>query len=472
MNFKLHFEKISWSVILIFFAGFFFSWNLLFPVFADDINYAFIWDGEHGGNFSPNVGKLERVNSFSDILISQWSHYFHWGGRTVAHIIAQFFSWIGNSYFDVINVAVFCALVILIFKIATSLPLREMNKKYLLFILFAVYFFTPSFLMTMVWMTGAINYMWMITLELLFLLPFTLRYRDKNFWHKSTVSRIILMSIVGLLAGWSSEPGASLTIFVTFFFLLKFWREGNLSKWMLAGFIFLSIGFLLVVLAPGNEEQLKFIGIQPDAAHYNLEAFAYRFKTAFAPIFFRESLLFLPIIFYFMQGRRNVDATIFILNFMAASLTILVVLMFLPYFPERTGSPTTFFLLIASVAALKEILPNLEEIYNRHKKIFSLAAKCLCVVWILHLSACTYFYYAMHKQFQSRWEIINQNRDAEEIIVPRLVIPYWSEKLIGERTWTQECIVLGDIQSSYENTRYITFSQYYGLKKIRTADNP
>ena len=468
MNLNLYFEKIHWQIILILFAGFFFAWNLLMPFFADDILYAFIWDAEHGGNFSPNVGKLERISSFTDILVSQWLHYFHWGGRTVAHIIVQFFSWIGNFYFDVINVFAFCALIFLIFKIATGLTLRDMNKKYLLFVLFAVYFFTPSFLMTMVWMDGAINYMWMVTLELIFILPFALRYRDKNFWNKSNIWQIILMALVGLIAGWSSEPGASLTMFVTFFFLIKFWREGNLTKWMLTGFLFLIIGFLLVTFAPGNDEQLQFLNLQPNASNYTFDAFAYRFETAFFPIIFRESVLFLPIIFYFVQGQRNFDATIFILIFMAASVVTLSVLMFLPYFPERTGSPTTFFLLIASVAALKEILPNLEKIYKRHAKILSLAAKILCVAWILHLSACTYVYYDVHTQFVNRWEIINQNRDAEEIIVPHLVIPNWSEKIIGERTWTQEAVFLGDIQSTYENTRYITFSQYYGLKKIRT----
>ena len=469
MNFKFDFEKISWQVILILFAGFFFVLNWLTPFYADDITYAFIWDThEYGGSVSDNIGKLERVNSFTDILISQWTHYFHWGGRTVAHTIVQFFSWIGNSYFDLINVIVFCALVILIFKIGTGLPLRELNKKFLLFILFAIYFFTPHFFVTMIWMDGAINYMWMTTLELLFILPFAIKYRDKNFWNQSPAWCVALMSIGGLLAGWSSESGASVTMFVTFFFIIKFWREGNLKTWMLSGFIFLTIGFLLVVLAPGNEEQARFSGFYPDSAHYSLESFLFRFNTALLPITARESLLFLPIIFFFWQGRRNADATKFILNFLAASIIILLVLMCLPYFPERVAFPATIFLLIASVAALKEILPDLEIIYSRHKKILSSVAKILCIGWFLHLSACTYVYYYMHAQFQARWEIINQNFDAEEIVVPQLKLLDWSEKIIGHRTWSEFEKIFGDISPSFEKNRNRLFAQYYGLKKIRT----
>ena len=115
-KFKFPFEKISWQIILILFAVFFLILNLLTPFIADDIIYAFIWDGEHGGNFVDGMIERQRVESFTDILISQWSHYFHWGGRTVAHVIVQFFSWIGKAYFNLLNVLIFCALVFLIFK--------------------------------------------------------------------------------------------------------------------------------------------------------------------------------------------------------------------------------------------------------------------------------------------------------------------------------------------------------------------
>jgi len=88
----------------------------------------------------------------------------------------KFFEQQGKIFFDVANVLVFAALVLLIFKVGTGLNLREMNKTYMVFILAGIYFCAPSLIITMVWLTGACNYLWMCTLEILFLLPFALKY--------------------------------------------------------------------------------------------------------------------------------------------------------------------------------------------------------------------------------------------------------------------------------------------------------
>ncbi|MBQ9441553.1 MAG: hypothetical protein IJU55_00885 [Selenomonadaceae bacterium] len=471
------FEKISWQVILILFAGFFLVMNLITPFIADDISYAFIWDGEHKGNLLDDIGPRERINSFTDILISQYSHYFWWGGRTVAHIIVQFFSWVGKSYFDVLNVLIFCAFVFLIFKIATGLTLREMNKKFLLFIILAIYFLSPSWVLTSVWMTGSINYMWMVTLELLFILPFAIKYRDKNF--NPPKFFVIVMAVLGLLAGWSIEPGASVTLFVTFFAIIKFWREKNLQSWMTVGFLFLFIGFLFLVLAPGNiarEELMKLYDPDPIISYdllYTPTMFYVNIIYTLLPVIVRESPLFLPIIFYFAGYKKNSDATKFILNFLAASFAIMFVMIFLPFFPQRATFPANIFLLISSLAAFKEILPELTKIVNRRKNIFMNAGKVFAVFCVLHMSACLYVDFVMYFQLEDRWKIIEENKNADEIVVPYLKIPSWSEDIVGQRSWTQVIVDWGaDLEPYFEGNRNIMFAQYYGLKKIRAEESP
>ncbi|MBR5914083.1 MAG: hypothetical protein IKZ58_06965 [Selenomonadaceae bacterium] len=465
-NFESKFENISWQIILILFSGIFFIINILTPFIADDITYAFIWDGEN-----VNVSnEFQRIESFTDILISQWSHYFTWGGRTIAHIIVQFFAWVGKIYFNVLNVFVFCVAVLLIFKIGTGLNLRDMNKKFLLFILFGMYLLTPDFVFTEVWMTGAINYLWMTTLELLFLLPFALKYHNKNFWINPPKWSLPAMVVTGLIAGWSIEPGASITMLVTFLFVITFWREKSLQSWMTIGFIFLTLGFLLLIFAPGNMERLLTANII-NTSYNSLEAIIFKFKTGFLPILLRESILFLPILYYLFHKRQIDNTTKFIVTFMAASIIILFVMLFIPFFPERAGFPATIFLLISSTAALKEILPDVEKIY-KHNRFFKFATKILIVLSIFHLSACTYVYAVMYMQLQERWEVINANRNAEEIIVSRLVLPSWSEDIVGNRTWTN-LIIFGDadISPQFEGGRNRIFAQYYGLKKIRIAEN-
>ena len=177
---KKFFESISWQMIFIAYLAIFFLRNLLTPNVADDFSYKFIWDGAGRGNLINGIdpNRLQAVESFSDILISQWQHYFSWGGRTIAHIFAQFFVWQEKIFFDVANLFVFAALVLLLFKVGTGLSLSEMKKSYLLLILAGIYFCAPSLIITTIWLTGTCNYLWMCTLELLFLLPFAEVYRN------------------------------------------------------------------------------------------------------------------------------------------------------------------------------------------------------------------------------------------------------------------------------------------------------
>ena len=468
-KFKIPFEKISWQIILILFSIFFLTINILFPFVADDISYAFIWDGEHGGNLTDNIGERQRIESFTDILISQWSHYFHWGGRTIAHIIVQFFSWTAQDYFDVLNVIVFCAVVFLIFKIGTGLNLSEMNKKYLLFILTAIYFFTPDFCITIVWMTGSINYLWMTALEFLFILPFAMKYRDKNFWNQPPSWSVPSMAILGLIAGWSIEPGASVTLFVTFFCLINFWREKNLQSWQIKGFVFLTIGFLILILSPGNEERMQLESAW--TFKYTAEEFILRTQYVLCPLIIRESPLFLPIIFYFLQGQKTSESTKFILTFFSASIIILGVMMLVPEFPERAGFSSTIFLIVASLAAFKEILPDIEKFFHKRVKLLNTVTTAFIIFGIFHLGTCTYAYYDVHQQYARIMEYVHKNRDTDEIIVPFMTLPSWVKNFVGQRTWTDFILKSQILNPNPASLRNIMFAQYYEIKKIRVDEN-
>ena len=80
-----------WQVVLLLFVVPFLIRNLLLPMVGDDFSYAFIWNGDDLGNLMDDIGPRERIHSFYDILVSQWSHYFTWGGRTPSMIFIQLF---------------------------------------------------------------------------------------------------------------------------------------------------------------------------------------------------------------------------------------------------------------------------------------------------------------------------------------------------------------------------------------------
>ena len=449
---KNFFERLSWQMIFAAYLAIFFLRNLLMPLVADDYSYMFIWDGAGNGNLLDGIDPkhLQPVESIGDIFYSQCQHYFSWGGRTIAHILVQFFVWQGKIFFDVANVFVFAALVLLIFKIGTGLLLREMNKTYLLLILAGIYFCTPSQIITMIWLTGTCNYLWMCTLELLFLLPFAEAYREKNFLIPNS------SFLIAFLAGWSIEPGAAVTIFITLVFLEHFRREKNLQTWMKISFIFLIVGFAILMLAPGNLHRAELISV----ATINFKA---NFTEGFLPVFLREIILFVPIIFYFVKAKTSPAATKFILTFAAASILSLAVMMFSPIFPERAGFPSTIFLLVASIASLKEILPTVEKFFLRRIKILI----AFSIVWLMSLAGCLYVEYSFHNQIEARIKNVAAHKNDDLIIVPPIELPAWSETLLGSRTWDKLTLLLGgDLKDYDSNNRNILFARYHGLKKI------
>lgn len=60
-----------------------------------------MWQGKD--IFTPLPEGARRIQSFSDIFQSLYSHYFTWGGRMVAHFFVMFFMWVGKFWFDIAN---------------------------------------------------------------------------------------------------------------------------------------------------------------------------------------------------------------------------------------------------------------------------------------------------------------------------------------------------------------------------------
>ena len=95
---KMRTDERGMLTLLIIFV-FLYVLNYLTPLgFGDDYLYSFIWQGNAMND--PLSANAARVSSFSDLLASQWSHYLTWGGRSVAHTLAQLFLWKGKGIFN------------------------------------------------------------------------------------------------------------------------------------------------------------------------------------------------------------------------------------------------------------------------------------------------------------------------------------------------------------------------------------
>lgn len=351
-------QHTPWQWLLLAFALPFLVRNLLLPMVADDYSYVFIWDGEDRGNLMDNIGPRERIAGFADILTSQWSHYFTWGGRTPSMLCIQFFAWVGKVWFDIANTIVFTLLMLVLYWLAVGdivSPAR--HKGVFLWGMIGMFFGVIDYLTTMLWMTGACVYLWTGLWEYLFLLYLI---KDKG--------SCALAAVSGLLAGWSEEAGSIVTVILSAWIMLVYWRQKRLQRWMIVGFACLLVGCGLLMLCPGSLHRealmLEYAPeyILPADKLFSAEMFWDNFTGGFLPILIWESFLFIPVILWIRKHYLTWQSlTCPTVIFTAGGLLVLCAMMFAPEFELRTGFHSTLFLTVGSAAALKEIAPWLKK---------------------------------------------------------------------------------------------------------------
>ena len=208
--------------------------NFLTPLIADDYSYALTYDHT-------------RIKNIIDIINYQSHHYMVWGGRSIAHGIAQIFLMFPKHIFSVFNSIIYIVVINLIYKIAKGK--EKEDKPYLLLgIHFILYFLTPVFGQTCIWLIGSCNYIWTMAIILALIYQFT-----NNSDKKDSLIRIILMLLLGVLAGWTNENTSfGLIIILMSIIIINKINKEKLSKWKFSGLIGSIIGFATMILAPGN----------------------------------------------------------------------------------------------------------------------------------------------------------------------------------------------------------------------------
>ena len=466
-------RHMPWYVILLLFAVPFLIRNLLLPMVGDDFSYAFIWDGEHWGNLMDNIGPRERIGSFYDILVSQWSHYFTWGGRTPSMIFIQLFAWIGKVWFDLANTAVFVLLMLVLYWLAVGkIESPAHHKGAFLWVLLCMLFGVLDYPTTMLWMTGACVYLWTGLWECVFLLPYVCANSRKN------LSPFIVP--LGLLAGWSEEAGSLITVMLTTFFLIEAWQQKRLERWMVVGYVFLLLGCGLLILSPGSLNRMDLMlelapeYVLPPEKFFSVEMFWDNFTEGFLPIILWESFLFIPIVLFFrgerseVRGERIVGKRIVV--FTAGGIMVLVVMMIVPEFALRTGFHSTLFLTVGSAASFKEIAPWLKQalVATPLRRMATVTIGTLCGLYGLFvLVGAFYIERSYRQQFDERLDYVMQHRDQKQLVVPAFQIPNGLDHYVGPRSLVDDHLIYAaDIESKPTDNRSLMYAQYYGLPPI------
>ncbi len=454
---------------LLTFAGiylFLYIFNYLHPLnFGDDYIYAFIWQGNPMS--VPLTEDAVRVTSLKDIFVSQWLHYFTWGGRTVAHVLVQFFMWTGKNLFNFFNAFIGVLLVTEIYwcicKGRISFNFMP-GSLYWIFLL--LWTFTPAFSSVFFWLAGSCNYLWSNTFQLAFLLPYVRKYYSAE---KEKDRNIIFKAVLffgGIVAGWTNENSVCWIILWVFLFLYVSWKDNTLESWMVVGASGLLIGYALLMLAPGNVARLHAgRGIQwlnYSVLRENLQMLITVFTfQLFLWYFDLRSILFL-------QKMELIDCN-FAKDFLlvkilcATAFAATAIMFFSPVFPARSGFFGTVLLIVATGILLRVQNENAIVLMKTEVKkiLFKVGILFFTISSIVTLNN----YYKINLQMQ------NIIQSAQQLSVSN------SNEILMVASF-KETSKLQDILSGYHIPNYelsedendwknVDFARYYGIKGIR-----
>ena len=211
---------------------------------GDDYRYHYIYE-----DYMP-TDDVQRIQSFTDIIKSMKNHYYMWGGRITAHTLVQLFLMYDKALFNIANSIMFVLLALLIYLHCNTF--KKMKCSLLLGIVMLLWFSIPVFGQTVLWVSGSFNYLWCTSIILAFLLPYRL-YAEKSKSTKDDVISIGLMFLFGIISGCTNENTGGAMILLQILFIVYYKLSKKIiPKWGISGLLGSIIGFIFLVIAPGN----------------------------------------------------------------------------------------------------------------------------------------------------------------------------------------------------------------------------
>ena len=216
----------------------FFVLNAYTPISQDDWFYKLV------------IGTSEPVNTFGDLIRSQWAHYFEMNGRFVPHTFVQLFDGImGKGVFNVCNTLMFLLYLLLIPLVAR--PTNRADYCLISLLLLVVCLVFNEFGECFLWLSGACNYLWTSVFFLIFH-----HLMQRNNAPKSLLPLLFLYAIFcgntheGLIMG-------AICGYALYFFL----HRSELSTQRIVMLVGLFLGVLIIVLSPGSQHRASGSGL-------------------------------------------------------------------------------------------------------------------------------------------------------------------------------------------------------------------
>lgn len=339
-------------------------------------------------------GTDDRVASVLDIFVSQYRHYFTWGGRTPPHVLAQFLLFSGKTVSAFATASCFILLIYLLIACAKSrfVNLFKLESVAVLISFSMLYLCLRNFGEVLFMLVTSCNYLFTTTFVLLFLMPYIKAFNsDDTKTHSNFNSSSILKNtfnflyfLCAIVVGWCNENTGFALCFMTFLYLLYMLFHKKLTGYMIAGFIGLCIGFLILVLSPGNAARMQMMESTGRFDYYS------HIFTAIG-VFNLSLLENLPLIAAFLYLlfrvykeeliRKYKQSFVCTLYLFAIGFTSLAIMIFSPNFPARSATVFTVFTLLATLKLYFILKKEQKTVIN--KKYFFLLSSLFSIYFLI-----------------------------------------------------------------------------------------
>ena len=330
--------------------------NLFTPFGMDDYYYA----------FSCLTG--ERMTRLDQLIPSLIAHGKVMNGRYAAHFFVQLFAMLPNFVFDLCNAAAFVLLVLGLYRLAGGARCYDVRR--LLLVGCPVFLLLPDFGSPVLWMSGALNYLWFGALAVWMLLPFRNSLVDQA--APPRIGKVILLSLGGLLLGNTSENFSMAFAFLLgLCFLAERFVHKRWAFWMLPVLFCVVAGWVFLMAAPGERERMADDMIGFDIYLERLVEALQSWKSyLLAP-----TIVFSVLLGFSLTQPESRARRVFACLTAASAFLCNGAMTLANYYPLRI----VFWPVILMIAACALLLPTLEE----KKTIWTLNAASLLLCFLL-----------------------------------------------------------------------------------------
>lgn len=393
------------------------------------------------------------ISSFSELMesVKVWRTVYN--GRIITGFITQFLLSIGYKVHDVMNAFAFAGMVWLIYYHSFH-SFKKIDCKWILSIFAFIWFCTPEFGQSFLWISGSSNFLYGTLGLLIYFIPFTYCVEHEVRKHHIIITALetVVLFVYGFIAGALVENITAAAVVGSFLYCLYFYAKNKkFCMWMCAGGIGNLMGGFFLLLSPAEIQRISITNDGSKGILHRIIGISVSFLPAVLPIAIFIIILWMVCIRQGVNVKEGAGYETGIWLFI--SLAAICSLMLTDNYPDRAFAPAMVFLIVCMGNLYSRA--DIQEHLKRTERMVLIGVVCVALMGS-YMSVLRYNFRNM-SEYETREAIIKTavKNGENEVFIPAILSKSKYDPIVGD----------GDLEW---NDVWINqgMASYYGLKKV------